>query len=445
MKQIFRLALAGLFTLVALIGGVRWGTAPAHAASVVNGQITRSEVLQRAQHWVNQRYTYLNSSDTSTWRAGPDGGKTYRRDCSGLVSMAWHLDNSYVTGDFLGGGRSWHALPGGIDALRPGDAYVNSGHMELFARWTNENDHSQGAEVYSFNNTGETVENPYAPSNFGTTGHRSRASLNNFTAIHNDRVIEDAGAMHEVSGLPTGWSDGTVTGNPTSAVSAIMVNNYRTVYSIESGGQLHERSASTGWADGYIPTNAPVSAVSAISHNGVRLVYVIENGQLHELDGGNGWADGYIPTSAPVTAVSAISINGIRLVYVVENGVVHELNGGAGWSDSPITTTGSVTSVSAVNYGGTRLLYTVQGGTVHEVNGGAGWSNIQVSPTPVGAVAAVIHNGTRIVYAVESDGRLHEFDGGNGWADGTVMTNQVKPGSLAAVSDNGLRRVYTLQ
>lgn len=445
MKHLLRLALAGLFTLVAVLGAVRWGAAPAQAASAVNGPITRSEVLQRAQHWVNQGHTYLNSSDTSTWRAGLDGGKTYRRDCSGLVSMAWHLDNSYVTGDFLSNGHSWHALPGGIDALRPGDAYVNSGHMELFARWDNENDHSQGAEVYSFNNTGETVENPYAPSNFGTTGHRSRAALNNYTAIRNDNVIEDSGAVHEVSGLSTGWADGSVTGTASSAVSAVMVNNYRTVYSIESGGRLHERSASTGWGDGYIPTNAPVSAVSAIVHNGVRLVYVIENGQLHELDGGHGWADGYIPTSAPVTAVSAVSINGIRLVYVVENGVVHEINGGAGWSDSPIGSTGSVTAVSAVEYGGTRLLYTVQGGTLHEVNGGAGWSNTQISATPVSAVSAVIVNGTRLVYAVESDGRLHEFDGGHGWADGQVMSLPVKAGSLSALSDNGLRRVYTLQ
>ncbi|WP_371619447.1 CHAP domain-containing protein [Streptomyces sp. NBC_00454] len=251
-------------------------------------------------------------------------------------------------------------------------------------------------------------------------------------------------AVHEVSGLSSGWQDGTVTGASTSAISAVMVNGYRTVYSIQNG-QLHERSAATGWGDGYIPTGGSVTAVSAMVHNGARLVYVIRDGGLYELDGGNGWAMGRIPTTAPVTAVSAISVNGIRLVYVVENGVVHEVNAGAGWSDSALPSTSQVTAVSAVNRSGIRMLYTVQNGRVHEVDGGAGWSNTQVSATAVSTVSAVIHNGVRLIYAVDSQGRLREFDGGNGWAEGTVMPQAVGPGSLSAISDNGIRRVYTLQ
>lgn len=84
--------------------------------------------------------------------------------------MAWHLGSSLITHEFLNKARNndgMHVIP--LDALRPGDAMVRDsdgagqdGHMELFAFWKNENDHGQGAYVYSFNTNGETVQNPYA-------------------------------------------------------------------------------------------------------------------------------------------------------------------------------------------------------------------------------------------------------------------------------------------
>lgn len=66
-------------------------------ASTLGGPIDRSEVIARAQNWVNRGLTY----NQSAWSTDIDGAHTYRRDCSGLVSMAWHLGSSFVTNEFL--------------------------------------------------------------------------------------------------------------------------------------------------------------------------------------------------------------------------------------------------------------------------------------------------------------------------------------------------------
>ncbi|MEV4558843.1 peptidoglycan-binding protein [Kitasatospora sp. NPDC049285] len=91
---------------------------------------TRAEIMQRAQHWVDQKVPYSMS------RYWSDG---YRQDCSGFVSMAWGLGSSQTT---------W-TLPDFAERitrndLQPGDAlvYNNPGdpeggsHVVLFGGWT---------------------------------------------------------------------------------------------------------------------------------------------------------------------------------------------------------------------------------------------------------------------------------------------------------------------
>ncbi|MEV0902390.1 hypothetical protein [Actinoplanes sp. NPDC049802] len=169
---------ARFLTLALAATGALAAPAVAHA-SVTNGPIGRSEVLARAQYWVDSGITY---TQTGTWFRDPEGDKTYRRDCSGLVSMAWHLGTSYVTGDFQGTSQYWTRLAS-RDQLAPGDAIVRNGHMELFSHWKNSGDHNQGAYVYSFNTDGETVQNPWAGSNRGNQGFNSAADLASYTPI----------------------------------------------------------------------------------------------------------------------------------------------------------------------------------------------------------------------------------------------------------------------
>jgi hypothetical protein len=187
----FTTTATGLLAAVALgwVGAVvPLAAAPPPAqASTVDGPITRQEILNRAQYWVDQGITY---TQTGPWFRDPEGDKTYRRDCSGLVSMAWHLSTSYVTSDFQGGNPMWSAFPQGWHDFQAGDAMVRTGHMELFSHWVDPSDHAKGAYVYSFNQDGETVQNPWAVSNFGNLGRNSWADLTSYVPIRRTNVVQ---------------------------------------------------------------------------------------------------------------------------------------------------------------------------------------------------------------------------------------------------------------
>ncbi|MEU4779217.1 tachylectin-related carbohydrate-binding protein, partial [Micromonospora sp. NPDC023633] len=116
----------------------------AHAASSVGGQISRDEILSRAQYWYDNRSNIPYSQ--SGWHHD-QFGKDYRTDCSGFVSMAWHLSTSAWTGNI--GQVSTQISK---SDLQPGDA-LNSPteHVILFKRWINQ---STGTfEYYAFGST----------------------------------------------------------------------------------------------------------------------------------------------------------------------------------------------------------------------------------------------------------------------------------------------------
>ncbi|MFJ5925004.1 Ig-like domain-containing protein [Kitasatospora sp. NPDC092948] len=128
---------------VALTGlGTRFAP-PAFASSTVNGPISAAEILSRAQSWVNEAVPY-NQGAFKT-----DANGTYREDCSGFVSMAWHLDQSLIVttgGPYFttadGKGNPLYDTPtgsvGDLTGLQPGDAVAYPGqHIFLFAGWTN--------------------------------------------------------------------------------------------------------------------------------------------------------------------------------------------------------------------------------------------------------------------------------------------------------------------
>lgn len=104
-------ALAATAAAIALFATV----APAPAAA-----ITRPEVVSRASSWVAKRVIYSQSANF----AG------YRRDCSGFVSMAWELRTSLTTRTLS---RVGTRIP--FARLRPGDAILQPGHVQIFAGW----------------------------------------------------------------------------------------------------------------------------------------------------------------------------------------------------------------------------------------------------------------------------------------------------------------------
>ncbi|MFD7380235.1 YncE family protein [Streptomyces anulatus] len=102
------------------------------------GQVTREQVIARAEHWVKKAVPY---SQSHGWKDEATGGH-YRQDCSGFVSMAWQLKGSLTT---------W-SLPGvadrlaGFSQLEAGDALNYSvAHALLFGGWT---DRTKGDFVY---------------------------------------------------------------------------------------------------------------------------------------------------------------------------------------------------------------------------------------------------------------------------------------------------------
>jgi hypothetical protein len=84
--------------------------------------ITREEVVARASSWVAKRVGYSQ-------RAFYGG---YRRDCSGMVSMAWKLNTSYTSRTIASRARRISTAQ-----LQPGDAVLTPGHVAIFAGWAN--------------------------------------------------------------------------------------------------------------------------------------------------------------------------------------------------------------------------------------------------------------------------------------------------------------------
>jgi hypothetical protein len=86
------------------------------------GAITRDQVLKRARVWVKKRVPY---SQSGYYRG-------YRRDCSGMVSMAWGLKTSYTSSTI----RS-RATRVSKKNMKPGDAVHTPGHVSIFVGWAN--------------------------------------------------------------------------------------------------------------------------------------------------------------------------------------------------------------------------------------------------------------------------------------------------------------------
>ncbi|MEU9046565.1 MULTISPECIES: hypothetical protein [unclassified Kitasatospora] len=123
------------------------------------GQVTREQILARAQAWVRQGVPY---DQGSAWADDETGGY-YRKDCSGFVSMAWQLTESLDTGGLVhvADRITW-------DQLQPGDAldtpFDKGGHIILFAGWTDQakGDFRYYAERRPHTTTSASTANRYA-------------------------------------------------------------------------------------------------------------------------------------------------------------------------------------------------------------------------------------------------------------------------------------------
>lgn len=104
------------------------------SVSAVGGTVSADEIISRGRTWTDQRLPY------SMYSTHPDAqGRAYRSDCSGFVSMAWHLSSSLSTVTLPGVATQISKA-----SLRRGDAIGNlgagtagaAGHVLLFDGWT---------------------------------------------------------------------------------------------------------------------------------------------------------------------------------------------------------------------------------------------------------------------------------------------------------------------
>jgi hypothetical protein len=150
------------------------------AASLARGgTITRSEVIARAQSWVDEGVPYSQT----TWYQDANG--SYREDCSGFVSMAWNLPISRTT---------W-TLPEvateiSKSALQPGDMLdYTADHVILFAGWKNQ---SAGTFYYYAEDNPSVRTNEYIGNiNGDSNGNLSGLPAGDFNAYRYNNIVND--------------------------------------------------------------------------------------------------------------------------------------------------------------------------------------------------------------------------------------------------------------
>ncbi|WP_254076476.1 peptidoglycan-binding protein [Streptomyces pacificus] len=94
--------------------------------------MARSDIMSRAKRWVNAKVPYSMS------RYWADG---YRQDCSGYVSMAWHLPGNEWTGSLARfGTRIAHQdlQPGDILLFHNADDPSQGSHVTVFGGWADD-------------------------------------------------------------------------------------------------------------------------------------------------------------------------------------------------------------------------------------------------------------------------------------------------------------------
>ncbi|MFE5522140.1 FG-GAP-like repeat-containing protein [Streptomyces virginiae] len=205
-------------------------TAPvALSSSSVNGSITRSEVLARAQYWVDQEVPYSQT----VW--APDSlGRNYRTDCSGLVSLAWHLSSSLTTWSLPQVSTQLAAL----DDLQPGDALNNiDRHVVLFTGWADA-EHTV-ANIIEQPRSGLTArKNTYSRSYINSAG---------FRPYRYNKIAESAPSVPD-AGM-TDLAGGNFGGTSHADVVAVETTSGKLFYYPGIGdGKLGARvQAGTGW------------------------------------------------------------------------------------------------------------------------------------------------------------------------------------------------------
>ncbi|GIF16026.1 hypothetical protein [Actinoplanes teichomyceticus] len=262
-RPMTRRSLLRTFALTAVSTSVLTvGLAPAALASDQGGTITRAEAIQRGQRWVNLGVPYSQSD-----YYGDGDGHTYRQDCSGMVSMMWHLTTSRTTATF----RDWSGWTklGSYSQLKTGDALLGDGHIVMFDKWT-DSAHTR-MKIYQEPTWGRFAEHKTVAASYYTR--------NGFVPYRYDKIVEDAstgtpdahGPLYMRTRTSGGaWASSATLADSNEAISATasatLSDGSLHVFNVipNSGIWYRSRSASGAWGGATkIDTNGKISAIAA--------------------------------------------------------------------------------------------------------------------------------------------------------------------------------------
>ncbi|MGH3728156.1 MAG: hypothetical protein ACRDTU_05325 [Micromonosporaceae bacterium] len=129
-----RFTLAAAAATVLVLVPVISTTAHAHDGhDAIGGSIKRSEVIERAWTWVRRGIQYSQSGTAQD----AERHHTYRRDCSGYISMVWHIRPTGMSAPWTGSLGNYSTAKSKAN-LKRGDILLNAGsHVVLFHKWAN--------------------------------------------------------------------------------------------------------------------------------------------------------------------------------------------------------------------------------------------------------------------------------------------------------------------
>jgi hypothetical protein len=163
-------------TLLSASGGNCAYVAPTPPASTIGGSISRAEVLARGKNWYDRDVPY---SKTAT-AVDVSGTKSYRTDCSGFVSMAWHLSTSETTSTL-----GTVATTISKNALRPGDALDDAAeHAVLFIGWKDQD----AGTFYYYSESNPDVDMQYGSANVNS-GSIAGHPASDYVALRYDKIV----------------------------------------------------------------------------------------------------------------------------------------------------------------------------------------------------------------------------------------------------------------
>ncbi|MEV7359202.1 hypothetical protein [Kitasatospora sp. NPDC091276] len=323
LSKLARVTLAASIAASGAIAATAVTTTAAHAAasSTVGGQITRSEILSRAQYWFNQN-PGLTYNQGATF---PDSsGRYYRKDCSGYVSMAWHLGYSATT-QSIATDESYE-IP--RSDLRPGDV-LNSfyDHVLLFEKWDD-----PGHTTFSYYSFGSTPVKHIAGASINAAKFDSHPN-GDYKARRYKNVVED------VSTSPSSLPSGTLVKSPNGASVKVIVNGAGLpVAGSDVAADGYDLSKIVQVDDGAFNALPTVPPPGTVVHDqaGGSSRYVVVGGAALFISGADWTADGYntradmgVPSSWLQGAINTGPATGLVVMdqsgtdagrYVVVNG-----------------------------------------------------------------------------------------------------------------------------